>query len=59
MGLSFSHLLLVLLIVLIVFGKGRISSIMGEIGKGVKSLRDGLKGDDANDKPDNKEVVSP
>jgi sec-independent protein translocase protein TatA len=46
MGLSFSHLLLVLVIVLIVFGKGRISSVMGEIGKGVRSMRDGLKGDE-------------
>ncbi len=46
MGLSFSHLLLVLLIVLIVFGKGRISNVMGEIGKGVRSLREGLKGED-------------
>ncbi len=46
MGFSFSHLLLVLLIVLIVFGKGRIASVMGEIGKGVRSLREGLKSDD-------------
>ena len=46
MGLSFSHLLLVLLIVLIVFGRGRIAGVMGEIGKGVRSLREGLKGDD-------------
>jgi sec-independent protein translocase protein TatA len=46
MGLSFSHLLLVLLIVLIVFGRGRISGVMGEIGKGVRSMREGLKGEE-------------
>lgn len=46
MGLSLSHLLIVLLVVLLLFGKGRIAGIMGELGKGVRSLRDGLKGDD-------------
>jgi len=45
MGLSFSHLLLVLLIVVIVFGAGRIPRVMGDIGKGVRALRDGLKED--------------
>jgi len=43
MGLSFSHLLLVLVIVLVVFGAGRIPRVMGDIGKGVRALRDGLK----------------
>ena len=46
MGLSFSHLLLLVLVLLLVFGKGRISAMMGDIGKGVRSLREGLKGDD-------------
>lgn len=46
MGLSFSHLIVVLLVVLILFGRGRISSVMGEIGKGVRSMREGLKGEE-------------
>jgi sec-independent protein translocase protein TatA len=46
MGLSFSHLLLVLLVVVILFGRGRIANVMGEIGKGVRSMREGLKGED-------------
>jgi sec-independent protein translocase protein TatA len=46
MGLGFSHLLLLVLVLLLVFGKGRISGVMGDIGKGVRSLREGLKGDD-------------
>ncbi len=45
MGLSFSHLLLLLLVVLLLFGRGRISGVMGEIGRGVRSLREGLKGE--------------
>lgn len=48
MGLSVSHLVLLLLVVLIVFGAGRIPQVMGDIAKGVKSFRAGLK-DDAGD----------
>lgn len=47
MGLSFWHLLIVLLVVLLLFGPGRLPKLMGDIGKGVRSLREGLKGDDA------------
>lgn len=46
MGLSLGHLIVVLVIVVVLFGKGRISSVMGDIGKGIRSLREGLKGDD-------------
>jgi sec-independent protein translocase protein TatA len=41
--LSIPHLLLVLVIVLLVFGAGRLPRVMGDIGKGIRSLRDGLK----------------
>lgn len=43
MGFSLPHLLLTLLIVLLVFGAGRLPRVMGDIGKGVRALRDGLK----------------
>jgi sec-independent protein translocase protein TatA len=43
------ELILILVIVLLLFGIGRIGKIGGELGKGIKSFRDGLKGDD--DKP--------
>jgi sec-independent protein translocase protein TatA len=46
MGMSFAHLLLVLLIVLLVFGAGRLPKVMGDVGKGIRSLRDGLKGEE-------------
>ncbi len=45
-GLSISHLLLVLVIVFIVFGAGKLPRVMGDVGKGIRSLRDGLKGED-------------
>lgn len=44
--LSIPHLLLILVIVLVIFGAGKLPSIMGDIGKGIRSLKEGLKGDD-------------
>ncbi len=49
MGLSVTKLLLILLIVLVVFGAGRLPKVMGDVGKGIRALRDGLK--DENDAP--------
>lgn len=46
MGLSFWHLLVVLIVVLLLFGPGRLPKLMGDIGRGVRSMREGLKGDD-------------
>ena len=50
MGLSLSHLLLLLLVIFIVFGAGKLPRVMGDVGKGIRSLREGLKGDE-DDKP--------
>ncbi|MBY0292299.1 MAG: twin-arginine translocase TatA/TatE family subunit [Alphaproteobacteria bacterium] len=46
MGLSLSHLLLVLITVLLVFGAGRLPSIMKDLAKGLKSFKEGLKEDE-------------
>ena len=43
MGLSTSHLIIVLLIVLVLFGAGKIPKIMGDLAKGVKAFKDGMK----------------
>jgi sec-independent protein translocase protein TatA len=45
------ELLLILVIVLLLFGVGRIGKIGGELGKGIKAFRDGLKGDEPEQKP--------
>jgi sec-independent protein translocase protein TatA len=41
-----TELLIVLAIVLLVFGVGRIGKIGGELGKGIKEFRKGLQGDE-------------
>lgn len=52
MGLSGWHLLILALVALLVFGgSGRISSIMGDVAKGIKSFRKGLTESDEDEKP--------
>ncbi|QDK33694.1 MULTISPECIES: twin-arginine translocase TatA/TatE family subunit [Sphingomonadaceae] len=46
---SFSiwHWMIVLVIVLVLFGRGRVSEIMGDFGKGIKSFKEGMNEDEA------------
>jgi sec-independent protein translocase protein TatA len=46
-----TELIIILVIVLLLFGPGRIGKIAGELGKGIKSFRDGLSGDQKDDQP--------
>lgn len=50
MGISVWQILVVLLLVLVLFGAGKIPQIMGDLGKGLRSFKDGLKGEDEKDK---------
>ena len=53
---SFWELTLVLLIVFVLFGAGKLPRVMGDIGKGIKSLRNGLK-DGKSDEVDPKDIT--
>jgi len=44
---SIGHWIILLVVVLILFGRGRISEIMGDFGKGIKSFKQGLNDEDA------------
>jgi sec-independent protein translocase protein TatA len=51
---SFSiwHWLIVLVIVLLLFGSGKVSNIMGDVAKGIKAFKKGMKEEeDAEQKP--------
>ncbi|BAI72898.1 sec-independent protein translocase protein [Azospirillum sp. B510] len=50
---SFSiwHWLIVLVIVLLLFGAGKLPSVMGDIAKGVKAFKAGLKDEEAAQAP--------
>ncbi len=39
------QILIIALIVLVLFGRGRISEMMGDFGKGLKNFKQGIKGD--------------
>jgi sec-independent protein translocase protein TatA len=39
------ELLIILVILVLLFGPGRIGKVAGELGKGIRNFRDGLKGD--------------
>jgi sec-independent protein translocase protein TatA len=51
MGLSFSHLLILMIVILIVFGAGKLPQVMGDLAKGFKAFKEGLK--DNEDSPKN------
>lgn len=55
---SFSlwHWIIVLVIVLLLFGRGKIPDLMGDVAKGIKSFRKGLTDDDS-DKSDQAKTV--
>tara|TARA_B100001057_G_scaffold296197_1_gene296327 strand:- start:672 stop:932 length:261 start_codon:yes stop_codon:yes gene_type:complete len=40
------QILIIALVILVLFGRGRISEMMGDFGKGVKSFRKGLNEED-------------
>ena len=49
MSPSLMQILVVVVLVLIFFGRGRISNFMGDLASGIKSFRKGLE-DETNDK---------
>lgn len=46
MGLSLPHILLLLVVVLILFGAGRLPKVMGDMGKGIRAFKKGLSEED-------------
>ena len=49
---SFSpiHWVLIILVIVLLFGGGRVSGLMGDVAKGIKSFKKGMA-DDEDDKP--------
>jgi sec-independent protein translocase protein TatA len=50
MSIGIWQLVLILVIVLLVFGAGKIPKVMKDVGKGIKNLKDGLKEEDKENK---------
>ena len=45
MGISFWQIAIVVVIVVLLFGRGKISSLMGDVAKGIKSFKKGMASD--------------
>ncbi|MSP51719.1 MAG: twin-arginine translocase TatA/TatE family subunit [Alphaproteobacteria bacterium] len=42
-GLSIWHILIVLILLVLLFGRGKITSLMGDIASGIKSFKKGMR----------------
>jgi sec-independent protein translocase protein TatA len=59
-SMSIWHWLLVIAVVLLLFGRGKISELMGDFARGIKSFKQGLKDDEqAAANPENKPLNAP
>ena len=45
MGISFWQVAIVVVLVVLLFGRGKISSLMGDVAKGIKSFKKGMATD--------------
>jgi sec-independent protein translocase protein TatA len=51
------ELLIILVIIVLLFGPGRIGKVAGELGKGIRSFREGLSGKEGEKENDKNEEV--
>ena len=54
-NIGWTGIIIIAILVVILFGKGKISSIMGDLAKGIKSFKKGMSDDNpsGNDNTDN------
>ena len=45
------QILIVAVLVVLLFGRGKISDLMGDVAQGIKNFRKGMADDDADDEP--------
>ena len=45
-AMSFWHWALVILVVMLLFGRGKVSDLMGDVAKGIKSFKKGMADDE-------------
>ena len=50
MGISFGHLVILMVVILVIFGAGKLPSAMSDLAKGFKAFKDGMKEGDHPDK---------
>ena len=48
-NIGWTGIIIIAILVVILFGKGKISSIMGDLAKGIKSFKKGMSDDNTSD----------
>ena len=54
MSIGFWQIAVVVILVVLLFGRGKISSLMGDVAKGIKSFKRGMSDDTSSNDDDNK-----
>ena len=52
MGISFWQIAIVVVLVVLLFGRGKISSLMGDVAKGIKIFKKGMSDDSSTNNQD-------
>ena len=52
MGISFWQIAIVVVLIVLLFGRGKISSLMGDVAKGIKSFKKGMSDDTSSNNQD-------
>ena len=55
MNFGWPEILIILVIVVLLFGVGRISKVASEMGHGIRNFRDALNGDEEKEKKEEKQ----
>ena len=60
MSIGFWLIAIIVVLVVLLFGRGKISSLMGDVAKGIKSFKKGMSSDDSSkvDSQENKDEDS-
>ena len=51
MSIGFWQIAIVVILVVLLFGRGKISSLMGDVAKGIKSFKKGMASDVSEEEP--------
>ena len=57
MSIGFWQIAIVVILVVLLFGRGKISSLMGDVAKGIKSFKKGMSSD-VTDESESKNITS-
>ncbi|EAQ29255.1 hypothetical protein NAP1_00745 [Erythrobacter sp. NAP1] len=58
-GIGIWQILIVALVVLVLFGRGRISEMMGDFGKGISSFKKGMSEEESTSSAPNAQIEAP